>query len=132
MPLILELPNDEHRIRVLIVDDHPMARAGLRVLIEDFDDLETVGEAADGEMAVNFCRQGCPDVVLMDILMPRMEGIEATAIIRGSCPNTQVIMMTSFSDEEQVEEALKAGAIGYLMKNVSSDELANAIRRANQ
>jgi len=117
-------------ITVVIVDDHNMVRKGLAVLLQDFDDLDVIGEAGDGELAVNLCRQKCPHVVLMDMFMPRMDGIEATRAIREACPDTQIIALTSFSDEERVQEALRAGAISYLMKNVSGDELANAIRRA--
>ena len=119
-----------NRISVIIVDDHNMVRKGLTVLLQDFDDLEVIGEAGDGELAVNLCRQKCPDVVLMDMFMPRMDGIQATRMIREACPTTQIIALTSFSDEERVQEALRSGAISYLMKNVSGDELANAIRRA--
>jgi NarL family two-component system response regulator LiaR len=119
-------------IRVMIVDDHNMVRKGLVVLLEDFEDLLVVAEAGDGEYAVNLCHRACPDVVLMDMIMPRMDGIAATRAIREVCPNTQVIALTSFSDEDHVQEALKAGAIGYLMKDVSGDELANAIRRAHK
>lgn len=120
------------QIRVLIVDDHNMVRKGLITLLEEFDDLMVMGEAGDGEMAVHACRESCPDVVLMDMLMPRMDGVTAIARIRQVCPQTQLIALTSFSDETNVQNALKAGAISYLMKNVSGDELANAIRRAHE
>lgn len=119
------------QIRVLIADDHHMVRKGLLTLLEEFEDLTVVGEAGDGELAVNICRANCPDVVLMDMLMPRLDGIAATAQIRTACPHTQVIALTSLTDEAHVQDALKAGAIGYLLKNVSGDELANAIRRAH-
>lgn len=119
------------QIRVLIVDDHNMVRKGLMTLLEEFDDLELVGEASDGEIALNTCREVCPDVVLMDMMMPRMDGVTAIEKIRKVCPQTQMIALTSFSDETNVQAALKAGAIGYLMKNVSGNELANAIRRAH-
>ena len=118
-------------IRVLIVDDHNMVRKGLMTLLEEFDDLDLIGEAGDGEMALHACRESCPDVVLMDMLMPRMDGVTAIARIRQICPDTQFIALTSFSDETNVQNALKAGAISYLMKNVSGDELANTIRRAH-
>lgn len=119
-------------IRVFIADDHNMVRKGLQTLLEEFDDLEVIGEANDGEAALNACRGDCPDVILMDMLMPRMDGITATSKIREVCPNAQVIALTSFSDEANVQAALKAGVIGYLMKNVSGDELASAIRRAHE
>lgn len=121
---------DKEKIRVLIVDDHHMVRRGLIVLLEEFDDLEIVGEAGDGEMAVDMCRNKCPDVVLMDMIMPRMDGITATGLIRKACPTTQVITLTSFTEEAHVNAILKAGAIGYLLKNVSGNDLASAIRRA--
>ncbi|XWX02481.1 response regulator transcription factor [Aggregatilineales bacterium SYSU G02658] len=118
-------------IRVLIVDDHNMVRKGLRTLLEEFEDIEVIAEAGDGEMAIDIARSQCPDVVLMDMVMPRMNGIEATAHIRRHCPDAQIVALTSFSDEDNVQAALKAGVVGYLMKNVSGDELASAIRRAH-
>jgi NarL family two-component system response regulator LiaR len=119
-------------IRVLIVDDHDMVRKGLRVLLEDSSDLKIVGEVADGQAAVDTCRKQPVDVVLMDMIMPRMDGIEAARLIREYCPDTQIIALTSSNDDSKVPQAFKAGAIGYLMKNVSGDELANAVRRAAQ
>lgn len=119
-------------IRVVIVDDHNMVRKGLVVLLSEFDDLSVIGEAADGEIAVDLCRRLPVDVVLMDMIMPRMDGVTATRHIRENNPGTQVIALTSFSDETNVQAALKAGAVGYLMKNISGDELANAIRRASE
>lgn len=118
-------------IRVFLADDHNMVRKGLQILLEEFDDLQVIGEASDGEALLNACRDNCPDVILMDMLMPHMDGITATAKIRAICPETQIIALTSFSDEANVQAALKAGVIGYLMKDVSGDELANAIRRAH-
>lgn len=117
-------------IRVLVVDDHHMVRSGLIVNLEAFDDIGVIGEAGDGETAVDMCRHSCPDVVLMDMIMPRMNGIIATGLIRKICPSTQVIAFTSFAEEEAVQDILKAGAIAYLLKNASGDELANAIRLA--
>lgn len=122
---------DKPLIRIIIADDHKMVRTGLVVLLEEFDDLEVIAEAGDGEYAVDLCRRDCPDVVLMDMKMPRMDGIEATAKLRGYCPNTKVVILTSFTEEEDVQAALQAGALGYIMKDVSGDELANAIRRAH-
>lgn len=117
-------------IRVLIVDDHDMVRKGLGVLLENYDDITVIGEAADGQAAVDAIKIDPAHVVLMDILMPRMDGIAATHAIRQARPDVQVIILTSFIEDNHVQEALKAGAIGYLMKNVSGDELATAIRRA--
>ncbi len=123
------LPKDE-KIKVLIVDDHDMVRKGLIVLLENFEDFEIVGDAASGEAGVRLCEQRQPDVVLMDLVMPGMNGIATTQAIRREHPEIQVIALTSFNEENTVQEALKAGAISYLMKNVSVDELATAVRKA--
>lgn len=117
-------------IRVLLVDDHAVVRSGLSAFLLAFDDLELVGEASSGERAILLCQQVQPDVVLMDLMMPGMDGATATRKIREQCPQTQVIALTSFKEKEMVEAALQAGAIGYLLKDVSADELANAIRAA--
>jgi NarL family two-component system response regulator LiaR len=119
-------------IRVLIVDDHLMVRDGLKVFLSTYDDLDVVGDAPDGEQAVQLCAQLQPDVVLMDVLMPHMDGPTATARIRESFPHIQIIALTSFVEEELVQRALQAGAIGYLLKDVHADELAEAIRNAYQ
>lgn len=118
-------------IRVMIVDDHDMVRSGLEVMLEVYDDLELVGNVARGEEAVRLCPQLQPDVVLMDLMMPTMNGVETTRRLRELCPKTQIIALTSFKDKELVQDALQAGAIGYLLKNVSNDELADAIRAAH-
>jgi two-component system, NarL family, response regulator LiaR len=118
------------RIRVMIVDDHEMVRSGLAVFLETFDDLELVGDAADGREAVRTCTELQPDVVLMDLRMPQMDGVEATRRVLEVCPTIQVIALTSFKEEELIHRALQAGAIGYLLKNISIDELADAIRKA--
>ncbi|HUV90878.1 MAG TPA: response regulator transcription factor [Anaerolineae bacterium] len=118
------------RIRVLLVDDHAVVRSGLGAFLLAFDDLELVGEASSGEEAVRLCDQVRPDVVLMDLVMPGMDGAAATRAIRQRCPHIQVIALTSFKEKELVQGALKAGAIGYLIKNVSADELSDAIRAA--
>jgi len=118
------------RIRVLLVDDHAVVRSGLGAFLLAFDDLELVGEASGGEEAVRLCPQVRPDVVLMDLVMPGMDGAAATRAIRQRCPHIQVIALTSFKEKELVQGALEAGAIGYLIKNVSADELADAIRAA--
>lgn len=117
-------------IRVLIVDDHKMVRKGLRTFLTAFPDLEMVGEAGSGEEAVRVCGQLRPDVVLMDLVMPGMDGAAATEAIRANCPDIKVIALTSFPEEDLVQRALKAGAISYLLKNVEAEELANAIRAA--
>jgi len=118
------------RIRVLLVDDHAVVRSGLGAFLLAFDDLELVGEASGGEEAVRLCPQVRPDVVLMDLVMPGMDGAAATRAIRQRCPHIQVIALTSFKEKELVQGALEAGAIGYLIKNISADELADAIRAA--
>jgi len=116
---------------VLLVDDHAVVRSGLSAFLLAFDDLELVGEAASGEEAVRLCSQLQPDVVLMDLVMPGMDGVAATRAIRERWSQIQVIALTSFREEELVQGALQAGAIGYLLKNVSAVELANAIRAAH-
>ena len=118
-------------IRVLVVDDHAMVRRGLAVFLMVFDDLELAGEAAGGQEAVQLCAQLQPDVVLMDMLMPDMDGATAIKIIRKQSPLIQVIALTSFKEEGIVQSALQAGAIGYLLKDVTADELARAIRAAH-
>lgn len=117
-----------HRIRVLIVDDHPVVREGLRVFLELQDDMEVVGEAADGEEAVAQVARIRPDVVLMDLVMPRMDGIEAIRRVRDVRPATKVIALTSFAEDSKVFPAVKAGAAGYLLKDAQPQELATAIR----
>jgi NarL family two-component system response regulator LiaR len=118
-------------IRVMLVDDHAVVRSGLGAFLMAFDDLSLVAEASSGEEAVAMCHRFRPDVVLMDLKMPGIDGAAATRKIREQCPEIQVIALTSFKEQELVEGALKAGAIGYLLKNVSADELADAIRSAH-
>ena len=122
---------DSDAIRVLLVDDHAVVRSGLSAFLLAFDDLQLVGEAGSGEEAVRLCTRLQPDVVLMDLVMPGMDGAQATRAIRQECPALQVIALTSFKERELVEAAVEAGAIGYLLKNVSADELARAIREAH-
>ena len=119
------------RIRVLIVDDHDLSRLGLVTFLKAFDDLELVGEAATGPEAVQQCAELRPDVVLMDLMLPLMDGVEATRAIRQGQPGTRIIALTSFQDEALVQRALQAGVSGYLLKNVSADDLAGAIRSAH-
>lgn len=117
-------------IRVMLVDDHDMVRRGLAVFIHGFDDFELVGEASDGEEAIAMVPTYEPDVILMDIQMPNTTGIEATKTIRSQYPDVQIIALTSFKDEELVRSAMEAGAIGYLIKNSSVQDIAAAIRQA--
>jgi NarL family two-component system response regulator LiaR len=119
------------RIRVMVVDDHTMVRRGLATILKIFDDLELVGEASSGQAAIQLCAQLQPDVVLMDMVMPDMDGATATRLIRKQSPLIQVLALTSFKEEILVQSALQAGAIGYLLKDVSADELAEAIRAAH-
>jgi NarL family two-component system response regulator LiaR len=114
----------------MIVDDHSMVRAGLATFIQVKSDLELAGEARDGEQALTLCAQLQPDVVLMDLVMPRLDGVQATQAIRERWPQIQVIALTSFQEANLVQQALQAGAISYLLKDVSMDELADAIRSA--
>ena len=118
-------------IKVVIVDDHALVRSGIEVVLEMFDDIELVGQAADGEEAVRLCARLRPDVVLMDLVMPGMTGVEATRRILESCPGVRVVALTSFAEEDLIGDTLRAGAIGYLMKNVSADQLAGAVRAAH-
>ena len=117
-------------IRIVIVDDHAVVRSGLSDFILVYDDFELVGEADGGRQAVQFCAQLKPDVVLMDMIMPDIDGVTATQMIRAANPEIQIIALTSFREEELVQSAFKAGAIGYLLKNVTAEELACAIRNA--
>jgi NarL family two-component system response regulator LiaR len=118
-------------IRVLVVDDHEMVRRGLAAYLNTHPDILLVGEAGDGLEALELCQQLQPDVVLMDLMMPAMGGIEATRRIRAAYPHTQVIALTSFQEKKLVEEAIQAGAISYLLKKVTGDDLAAAIRSAH-
>jgi NarL family two-component system response regulator LiaR len=123
--------HQDEPIRVLIVDDHAVVRSGLSAFLLVYDDLEMVGDAANGAEALRMCEKFQPDVILMDLVMPGMDGAAATRAIRAQYPHIQVIALTSFKEEELVQGALQAGAIGYLLKNVSADELAGAIRAAH-
>lgn len=122
--------SDEGPIRVMLVDDHAVVRSGLSAFLLAFDDLLLIAEAEDGADALRLCEHHQPDVILMDLIMPRMDGASATQAIRQRYPHIQVIILTSFNENNLVQAALKAGAIGYLLKNVSADELADAIRAA--
>ncbi len=117
-------------IRVLLADDHAVVRSGLGAVIMANDGFELVGEAGNGEEAVRQCQKLKPDVVLMDIMMPVMDGVAATKLVHEKCPGTAVIALTSFKEKDLVEGILKAGALSYLLKNVTADELVAAIRGA--
>jgi NarL family two-component system response regulator LiaR len=122
--------NTPQIIQVMLVDDHNVVRSGLATFLRAYDDLELVGEAKNGLEALNLCRKKQPDVILMDLMMPEMDGIAATRAILKDYPDIKIIAMTSFEDEELVQGVLAAGAISYLLKNVTTDELAKAIRDA--
>jgi two-component system, NarL family, response regulator LiaR len=117
-------------IRLLIADDHAVVRQGLRMFLSLDDEIEVVGEAADGRKAVELARDLRPDVVLMDLLMPVMDGITATAMIRGDLPDVEVIALTSVLEDASVVGAVKAGAIGYLLKDTEGEELRRAVKAA--
>jgi NarL family two-component system response regulator LiaR len=123
--------NESNCIRVLLVDDHAVVRSGLAAFLLVYDDLDLVGEAGSGKEAVRLCEQLQPDVVLMDLVMPEMDGAAATRIIRERWTRIQVVALTSFKEKDLVQGVLEAGAIGYMLKNVSADELADAIRAAH-
>ena len=118
-------------IRVMLVDDHTMVRRGLATFLKVFDDLQLVGEADNGEAAIQVCAEVLPDVILMDMALPVMDGATATRAIRQQFPQVQVIVLTSFKEGELIRNALEAGAIGYLLKDLSADELVWAIRAAH-
>lgn len=121
---------DSDPIRVMIVDDHGMVRRGLMTYLKNEADVQVVGEARDGQEAVQLCAQLQPDVILMDLMMPKLDGVAATHLIRKQWPQVHVIALTSFGEKELVQNALQAGAIGYLLKNASGNDLAEAIRAA--
>jgi NarL family two-component system response regulator LiaR len=122
--------NEAKPIRVLIVDDHAMVRSGLRNFISAYDWMEAAGEASNGAEAVAFCASHYVDIVLMDMVMPGMDGSEATARIMELGKPVKIIVLTSFHEQDSVEQALQAGATSYLLKNVTAEELAQAIRAA--
>jgi len=118
-------------IRVMLVDDHTMVRRGLATFLKVFDDLHLAGEAESGEAAIQLCAEILPDVILMDMVLPMMDGATATRAIRQKFPQVKVIALTSFKEGELIKNALEAGAIGYLLKDITADELAWAIRDAH-
>lgn len=115
----------------MIADDHALVRSGLETILLLFEDIELVAQAESGAEAVRLCQEARPDVVLMDLVMPGMDGAAATREILRRCPTTRVLVLTSFSDEALIESALAAGAIGYLLKSISGEQLAAAIRGAS-
>jgi NarL family two-component system response regulator LiaR len=118
-------------IRVMLVDDHTMVRWGLATFLMVFNDFKLVGEAENGRTAIQLCAEVLPDVVLMDMAMPDMDGVTATRLIHQQFPQVRVIALTSFKEGRLIRDALEAGAIGYMLKDASADELAQAIRAAH-
>jgi NarL family two-component system response regulator LiaR len=127
----VEMSEADAPIRVMLVDDHAVVREGLRSYLELEEGLDIVGEASNGREAVRRAREWRPDVILMDLVMPEMDGVEATKAIREQLPATRVIVLTSFIEEDKVIPAIQAGANGYLLKNVSAPELVKAIQAAH-
>ena len=125
------MDHESRPIRVMIVDDHGMVRKGLAAYLLNEDDLELVGEARDGQEAIEMSEKARPDVILMDLVMPELNGVAATRTIRERWPDVQIIALTSFKERERVEDALRAGAISYLLKNVSGEDLVSAVRAAH-
>lgn len=119
-------------IRIIIVDDHAMLRKGLAVFLMSYPDLQLVGEATNGKEALTLCAEKRPAIILMDLLMPIMDGITATRLIHESFPDIRIIALTSFGEERLIKDVLAAGAISYLFKKISADDLAKAIRAAQQ
>jgi DNA-binding NarL/FixJ family response regulator len=119
-------------IRVAIADDHRVVRVGLEQLLATFDDVELVGSAEGGEQAVSLCVAERPDVMLLDLSMPDLDGIEVTRRLADGAPETRIVVFTSFSDRERIVQALDAGAIGYLLKDAEPDEIHTAIRAASR
>jgi NarL family two-component system response regulator LiaR len=117
-------------ITVLIVDDHAMVRQGVRAFLVTQPDFSVVGEASSGEEAVKMAAQFVPDVILMDLIMPNMDGVEATRRIKQVSPRSQVVVLTSYHEDENIFPAVKAGALSYILKDLSADELASAVRKA--
>jgi len=123
--------SEQRCIRVLIVDDHDMLREGLASFLSAYPDLELAGQAASGSEALHMCETARPDVILMDLKMPEMDGVQTTRRILERHPEMRIVALTSFGEEDLVRAELQAGAIGYLLKNVSASELAQAIRAAH-
>jgi len=117
-------------IKVLVVDDHPLVRQGINVLLDTYDDIAVVGEAENGRKSVEMCKNYKPDIVLMDLIMPEVNGVEATRRILKDNPSVKVVILTSYIDKKLIEDSLKAGATGYVLKNISGDNLVETIRNA--
>jgi len=123
--------NNTKSIEVLIVDDHPILRHGIKTMLLTFDDISVVGEAGNGLEALARCQETLPDVILMDVVMPGMNGVETTRAVLERYPQVKIIVLTSFPDQDLVQESLEAGAIGFLLKDTPIDSLGDAIRSAH-
>jgi len=117
-------------ITVLLVDDHAMVRQGVRAFLETQSDISVVGEVGSGEDAIRLAAQHVPDVILMDLIMPGMDGVEATRLVKQISPRSQIVVLTSYHEDEHIFPALKAGALSYILKDISAEELASAVRKA--
>ena len=122
---------ETNRVRVMVVDDHTVVRSGIRYSLLAFDDIELVAEAGSGPQALRLCAEAQPDVILMDMMMPGMDGVATTKALLAEYPQVRIIALTSFQEGSLVQDALQAGAISYLLKDVDMDELASAIRSAS-
>lgn len=126
------MTKDSDTIRVMLVDDHAMVRKGLITFLKAFKDLELIGEASNGAEAIRLCEQELPDVILMDIVMPEMDGIQTTTAILEKYPDVKIIALTSFKEDHIVKAVMEAGAIGFVEKDVSIEDLGDAIRKAQK
>jgi NarL family two-component system response regulator LiaR len=127
-----ETERGSEKITVMLVDDHAIVRQGLRTFLELQPDIEVVGEAGDGQEAVAIVRDKLPDIILMDLVMPNMDGVDATRAVTGLSPSSKVIVLTSFSEDDKVFASIKAGAQGYLMKDIRPQDLVRAIRTVHR
>ena len=124
------MTSGQPRIRVLVVEDHPMTRAGLELFLRAYPDIDLIGQVSSGEEALQFCEEDVPDVVLMDIKLPGIDGVEATALLRKRHPRVQIIALSSYQDRDLIERVVQAGAISYLLKTATAQELIHAIQAA--
>lgn len=128
----MAMTESDSKISVLLVDDHPIVRNGVKAYLDTQDDMEVIGEVDSGEEAIEFVKKNLPDVVLMDLIMEGMNGVEATKRIKQICPATHIVVLTSHHDDSLVFPAMKAGALSYVLKVISPEELANVIRMADK